>query len=342
MTHTKLHPWHSRALRWAIVYGVGLWAKAGVAAMPVWIDADPAVGAPWREVDDAFALLLAFHSPELQIAGLSTTYGNANLVRTTAVAHDLVRRFGGPAGLTESAVYPGASSPRDGARRSAATEGLAQILRQRPLTYVALGPLTNLAACLELYPELAERIERVILVGGRSPEARFAFGPGKKFPVHDANVFKDLASVRAVLRVGRPLLLAPIELAPELAFTKTDLRALRASGATGDYLYRRTRAWSWFWTAWVREEGGLAFDVLGILPLVRPDLFETETRFAQVEATGDLVAHDASGRGRRSVQFGTRVRPESKQFILERLRPVSGPRAGSRKDSNDGEPIVHK
>jgi inosine-uridine nucleoside N-ribohydrolase len=43
----------------------------------VWIDTDPSIGAPWREVDDAFALLLAFQSPELEIVGISSTYGNA-------------------------------------------------------------------------------------------------------------------------------------------------------------------------------------------------------------------------------------------------------------------------
>ena len=64
------------------------------ATTAVWIDTDPAIGAPWREVDDAFALMLAFHSPELRIVGISTSYGNAALPRTTKVARDLVRRLG--------------------------------------------------------------------------------------------------------------------------------------------------------------------------------------------------------------------------------------------------------
>ena len=62
----------------------------------VWIDTDPSIGPPWREVDDAFALLLAFRSPELKIVGISSTYGNAGVQRTTSVANDLAQRFGGP------------------------------------------------------------------------------------------------------------------------------------------------------------------------------------------------------------------------------------------------------
>jgi len=50
------------------------------AADTVWIDTDVSIGSPIREVDDAYALLLAFHSPEIRIAGISTTYGNALLI----------------------------------------------------------------------------------------------------------------------------------------------------------------------------------------------------------------------------------------------------------------------
>jgi pyrimidine-specific ribonucleoside hydrolase len=75
-----------------------------------WIDTDPSIGPPWREVDDAFALLLAFRCPELRIVGISTTYGNAPLRRTTAVGRDLVRRFGTRA-VGEQMVFAGAASP---------------------------------------------------------------------------------------------------------------------------------------------------------------------------------------------------------------------------------------
>src|SRR5947207_9313691 len=97
------------------------YAQAGT----VWIDTDVSIGSPIREVDDAFALVLAFHSPEIRIAGLSTTYGNAPLSQTTRAARDLVERFGQPAGLTVDAVFAGAGSASDLGRRSAASDALA-------------------------------------------------------------------------------------------------------------------------------------------------------------------------------------------------------------------------
>ena len=134
----------------------------------VWIDTDPAIGSPFRDVDDAFALILAFHSPELRIAGISTTYGNAGLRRTTLVS-----------ARSRPAVWPGRWNHRGGClfwrgirgrfqTRTAASEALSRALRKERLTYIALGPLTNLAAVLEQHPNLAGRFERVIFVGGRS------------------------------------------------------------------------------------------------------------------------------------------------------------------------------
>ena len=111
----------------------------------VWIDSDVSIGSPIREVDDAFALVLAFHSPEIRIVGLSTTYGNAPLGHTTRVAKDIVRRFGAPAGLRVAKVYSGARSASELGRRTDASNALAAALEKGRLTYIALGPLTNLA-----------------------------------------------------------------------------------------------------------------------------------------------------------------------------------------------------
>src|SRR3982074_2224952 len=102
-----------------LVLGRAAWAVTHAQAKVTWIDTDPSIGSPIREVDDAFALLLAFHSPELRTAGISTTYGNASLGATTRVARDLVQRFGGSAGLTTGDVFAGAGSASDLGRQSA-------------------------------------------------------------------------------------------------------------------------------------------------------------------------------------------------------------------------------
>ncbi len=132
------------------------YAQAGT----LWIDTDVSIGSPIREVDDAFALVLAFHSPEIRIAGLSTTYGNAPLGQTTRAARDLVERFGQSASLTVDAVFPGAGSASDLGRWSVASDALAAQLQKQKATYIALGPLTNLATFLRLHPKLGSCLPR--------------------------------------------------------------------------------------------------------------------------------------------------------------------------------------
>ncbi len=293
------------------------------AAIPVWIDTDPAIGAPWREVDDAFALVIAFHSPELRIAGISATYGNAGLKRTTAVARDLVRRFGEAAAVTESSVYGGAESPMDATAKTAAIEALAETLRKEPLIYLALGPLTDLAAFVRLHPELTSRIQRVIFVGGISPGEKLTLVPGGAFRIHDANVCKDPASVVAVLNSGIPLTLAPVPTSSQLVLEKSAWDSLR--GGNLESLYQRSRVWMWFWTSVLHARGGAIFDALAVLAAAEPSVAVAEKRYAAVDQTGNLIASQRRNPGAIGVQFLTRLSSTAGEQMQARLqRRASG------------------
>ena len=292
---------------------------AAASSTRVWIDTDPSIGPPWREVDDAFALLLAFRSPELDIVGLSCTYGNAGVQRTTSVATDLARRFGGPAD-----VVRGASSSREAALRTPATDALARSVQGRKLTYIALGPLTNLAAFLHLHPDLTPNIERVIIVGGQLPDRPPAFGPTRSHRIHDANVFKDSVSAAVVLNSGIPITLAAIDVARQLTLNRDDLKQLRGSGPAGDFLFKKTRVWFWFWTRYVGEQGGLVFDTVAILSAIRRDLLRTERRFAEIDREGNMIAHRTRRANTQPVEFSTGVQRDAKPLLIRRLSGRAG------------------
>ena len=83
---------------------------------------------------------------------MSTTYGNAPLAATTRIARELVRQFGAAARVKSDMVFAGANSAADLGRRSEASEALAKTLESDSVTYIALGPLTNLATFLQLHP----------------------------------------------------------------------------------------------------------------------------------------------------------------------------------------------
>src|SRR5258707_2338984 len=181
--------------------------------IPILIDCDPGY-------DDVIAIMLALASPEVEVVGITTVEGNQPVAETTEnalrVVEFLAREIPVAAGANRPFVreYPFRRTPStDGAdvRRDIpglppatgravddhAIDLLARVLlaADEPVTLVPLGPLTNVALLLARYPDAAERIGRMVLMGG-------AIGEGN---VTAAAEFKHLR--RSRIRASR--LLAP-------------------------------------------------------------------------------------------------------------------------------------
>ena len=288
-------------------------ARVAAASTAVWIDTDVSIGSPIREVDDAYALLLACHSREIRIAGISTSYGNSSLAQTTRAAHEMVARSD-----CRVRIFSGAAAPRDDAR-TPATEGLARALKRERVIYVAIAPLTNLAGFLKLHPELGNRIDRVIFLGGHEPGARLSFGRNDWFRIHDANVFKDPAAAATVLSSGIPITLVPISTAARLQLDESGRHLLERSGDGAEYVARRSKMWLWFWKNVIKENGGPIFDALAVTAAVRPDLVGAEHRWARVDESGNLIASPVRTSNARRVRYCRSFAPQTKRIVLERL-----------------------
>ena len=294
-------------------------------ATTVWLDTDPSIGSPFREVDDAFALLLAFRCSNLRIAGISTTYGNAPLNRTTAVTTEFVGRFGRGADGNTPAVHPGARSRKDLGVETAATEALAKALRgNRNVVYVALGPLTNLATFEMLHPELARRIHQVIFLGGLTEPSSLRFGSRHPIQIHDANVFKDPEAVRRVLQANIPMMLIPIETASQITVDAADLEEIGRNSAAGHFLRKNSGVWLWFWTKFVGTNGGPIFDAAAVVAAANPALLVLETRSAAVEPTGNLVISKNPLARSRRVRCSSGLTVPARKFVTQKLGAGGG------------------
>ncbi len=253
----------------------------------VWIDTDPSIGMAFRDADDGFALIQAFHSPELRIVGISVSYGNASLASSLEIARDLSTRFGAEAGVTSKNVFPGAASADDLGRPSAACDALATILATRHLTYLALGPLTNLATLLKRRPDLADHIDRVIFIGGRLPGEQLRLGNRLPYEFHDANFEKDSLAMLTVLRTSIPIELVPVAASKKVLFTPQDLAVLgQRGGVAGQFLQNNTKLWLRSWRGLFGLEGGPAFDCLAILAVTNPG--ELVSRESRARVSSDL------------------------------------------------------
>jgi len=136
------------------------------------------------DVDDAFAIALAVKSPELKLEAVTTVYGDVALrAQIARKLLDLLGQENVPvaAGIEKpltpnKQVYWGGwegegflaakddlpVDPRNGVDLILDTLAATR----EPLTLVAIGPLTNIAAVIQRKPELAARIEEIICMAG--------------------------------------------------------------------------------------------------------------------------------------------------------------------------------
>ncbi|NQY92514.1 MAG: nucleoside hydrolase, partial [Deltaproteobacteria bacterium] len=86
--------------------------------------------------------------------------------------------------------------------RNAAAVAMAEALHEAPLSIVAIGPLTNVAALIQHFPDEATRIEQVVVVAGRSVGQIFELNGAKGVP--DFNFECDPHAARVLLRADAP------------------------------------------------------------------------------------------------------------------------------------------
>ncbi len=251
----------------------------------VWIDTDPAFGLPGAEVDDGLALLQAFASPELEVAGVSVVFGNTSLDRALPVAERLVADHG-PA---EVPVLAGAAGAETLGQSTAAVTGMAAALEAGPLSLLALGPLTNVGSLLRLRPDLAARVDRIVAVAGRRVGQSFLPAGGAGTPHRDLNFELDPAAMAVVLGSDVELVLAPWEVSSQVWLRAADLDWLAAQSARGAFVAAQVRSWLEAWQERFGVDGFNPFDTLAVGCLTHPQLIETLAVAVSLEEAPDDI-----------------------------------------------------
>lgn len=181
------------------------------------LDMDLAMGAPGSDIDDGFALALAHADPGIELELLTTVNGNTDVESATILTGELVQRLGvkdvpivkgAAAALTRPGVVrvpaDHVTARRDSVPPPApgyAAAAIAELIMANPgeITLVAIGPLTNVAAALNLEPRLASTVKEIVIMGG----IFFGTMTDRSMP-GEFNVWMDPEAAQAVLRSGAP------------------------------------------------------------------------------------------------------------------------------------------
>jgi len=280
---------------------------------PVLLDCDPGH-------DDAIALLLALASPELELLGVTTVSGNQTLVKTTANAIrvlDFVGRGDVPvaAGADRPLVReqyvaeyvhgesglagPVLPAPQRDALPQHAVDFLAERVLgcERPVTLVAVGPLTNVALLLARHPEAAARLERIVIMGG-------AIAEGNVTPAAEFNIWADPEAAARVFTSGLEVTMIGLDVTHQALVTPAHAERLRAAGRTGTMVAELLEYFGVFHRETYGFNGSPIHDAVAVAHVLRPGLVETLPRHVAIETGSELC------RGRTVVDLWRRTGQE--------------------------------
>ncbi|MCK4712080.1 MAG: nucleoside hydrolase, partial [Marinosulfonomonas sp.] len=206
------------------------------------IDTDPGQ-------DDAVAILLALASPgDIEVLGITAVAGNVPLPLT----HKNARIICELAGKTDVPVYAGCDRPLAHTLVTAehvhgktgldgpdlpdpvmqltdghAVDYIIDTLRAHPagtVTLCPLGPLTNIATAFQKAPDIAAKVQELVLMGGAY------FQVGNITPAAEFNIYVDPEAADIVFKSGAPIVVIPLDVTHKALVTKARNDAFRAIG----------------------------------------------------------------------------------------------------------------
>lgn len=213
--------------------------STGAAPRRIIIDTDPGI-------DDAMAIVYALASPELDVIGLTTVFGNAHVETCTTNALRILQLAGRAdipvaqgAGRPLTSVYRGpathvhginglADVPLPDATCSAVSLDAAHFIIEQVLaspgeiTLVPIGPLTNIALAMLLRPDLPQHLAGMVIMGGA------AFVPGNSSPAAEANIVNDPEAADIVFGADCPIVMCGLDVTEATIMSSAQIASLGA------------------------------------------------------------------------------------------------------------------
>ena len=266
------------------------------------IDTDPGQ-------DDAVAILLALASPEeIEVVGVTAVAGNVPLALTQKNARIVCELAGKPdtkvfAGcdapisrklVTAEHVHgktglegPQMADPTMPLQEQHAVDFIIETLRAEPggtVTLCPLGPLTNIAVAFERAPDIVEKVQEIVLMGGAY------FEVGNITPAAEFNIYVDPEAAKIVFGSGVPIVVMPLDVTHKALTTRDRVDAFRDMGSNVGTM---VAAWTDFFERFDKEkygsEGAPLHDPCVIAYLIKPELFSGRHINVEIETQSELT-----------------------------------------------------
>jgi purine nucleosidase len=233
-------------------------------------DCDNTMGLPLKEIDDGLTLLYLLGQPDVELLGVTTTFGNG----TIGEVYPQTRRLLQGIGRDDIAVFRGEGKRVQHGEKRRSFSGAARFLAETAdaypgeITLLATGPLGNLYAASELDPTFFDNLKQIVCMGGYLHPLRIGW---RDLP--ELNLSADPEAAFAVLNANCPVTLMNAHICLQASFGWSDLRRIRFGGRD---LRRTVRYWLLTFGVYCGISVFYLWDLLPAIYISYPDLFDAD------------------------------------------------------------------
>ena len=284
------------------------------------------------DVDDLMALCLTINSPEIDLIGMTTVYGDCKLRgKIVYKVLEAAKKTGIPIcpGKDESLLHnreiwmAGHEGKNAGADKIAddvlssqhAADFIIEMADKYPgeINLMAIGPLTNVALAIIKSPDIVNKLKSIYVMGG-------VFGfkdPNMEMPLVEHNIKCDPEAAKIVFESAAKLFIISLDVTLKVPLTKEDIEKIGSVDADiQKFAYSELTTW----LKWLKRDSTDMHDPLTIAALIKPELVKYKKRSVKVETKGEITTGMTLAVGDGNVSIATHVDVDKfHEFLMDRL-----------------------
>jgi len=250
------------------------------------------------DVDDAIAITLALKSPELEVVGITTVYGDTSLrARIALKLLKLIGRGHVPVAagiekplLRERGVWwaghegKGILTEEDKELKPIdkhAVDFIIEKILENPkeITLVTIGPLTNIATAIIKEPRIVDNVKEIVMMGG---VARI-FKNAPELPYIEHNIKCDPEAAAVVFNSGIPITMVGLDVTMRVPIDRSHLKTIKNVGTPlTETLARLIEIWWDF----LKSDSSPMHDPLAVSYCMKPEFLKIINCKVLIETTG--------------------------------------------------------
>lgn len=275
------------------------------------IDCDPGNGVAGANVDDGLALALALAADSIKLELITIVAGNTPRDTGFQVAHQLMQELNQSIpvvkGAAQALLEPAAPwreqldnnvrkqgllslwdnlpplPPLNDHSAPHAAQAIGELVCNNPgeITVVAIGPLTNIAHTIQLYPDFARSVAEIVIMGGVFQLDSY---------LKDTNFAVDPEAAKIVIESGANITLAPLDVTTQTLLTHQDLDKLQSfANPLADFIVRTSRPWMDYSIQTRQLAGCWIHDVLCVAKLIDESIVTSSPYMVDVSTARDCT-----------------------------------------------------